>query len=79
MFSLPKIPLDEIEASIIQEKKLVWNQILPLPQGNSSNPNLVAFVLVSTILPAGNYHLLVEGNPTKQRVALARFDLAVEL
>jgi hypothetical protein len=79
VFSLPKIPLDEIEASIMQEKKLVWNQILPLPQGNPSDQNLVAFVLASAILPAGNYHLLVEGNPTKQRVALARFDLAVEL
>jgi hypothetical protein len=79
VFSLPKIPLEEIEANIFQEKRLVWNQIIPLPQGNPSNQNLVAFVLASAILPAGNYRLLVEGNPTKQRVALAQFDLAVEL
>jgi len=78
VFSLPKIPLQEIEASILQEKRLVWNQILPLPQGNLSNQNLVAFVLASAILPAGNYRLVVEGNPTRQRVALAHFDLAVE-
>jgi hypothetical protein len=78
VFSLPKMPLEEIEASILQEKRLVWNQILPLPPGNLSNQNLIAFVLASAILPAGNYHLVVEGNPTRQRVALARFDLAVE-
>jgi hypothetical protein len=78
VFSLPKMPLEEIEASILQEKRLVWNQVLPLPQGNLSDQSLVAFVLASSILPAGNYHLVVEGNPTKQRVALALFDLAVE-
>ena len=78
VFSLPKQPLEEIEVSIFQEQRLIWNQILPVSQEDLSNQNLVAFVISNAILLPGTYQLRVDGNPTKQRISLAQFDLSVE-
>jgi hypothetical protein len=78
VFSLPKLELQEVEVSIYQETRLVWNQSLAIPQQKLFGENLVAFLLKSSALGKGNYRMTVEGNPAGQRVELSQFDITIE-
>jgi hypothetical protein len=78
VFSLPKLELQEIEVSIFQETRLVWNQSLAIPQQKLFGENLVTFLLKSSALGKGNYRMTVQGNPTGQRVDLSQFDITIE-
>ncbi|MGH9427566.1 MAG: hypothetical protein ACRD2L_14840, partial [Terriglobia bacterium] len=55
VFSLPKLELQEVEVSIYQETKLVWNQSLAVPQQKLFGENLVTFLVKSSALGKGNY------------------------
>jgi hypothetical protein len=78
VFSLPKLELHDVEVSIYQETRLVWNQSLAVPQQKLFGENLVTFLLKSSAVGKGNYRMTVQGNPTGQRVELKQFDLAIE-
>jgi hypothetical protein len=78
VFSLPKLELQEVEVSIYQETRLVWNQSLAIPQQKLFGENLVTFLLKGSALGKGNYRMTVQGNPTGQRVDLSQFDLTIE-
>lgn len=78
VFSLPKQALEEIEVNIFQEQRSIWNQILPVSPEDLSNQNFVTFVISNSILAPGKYQLRVDGNPSRQRISLAQFDLSVE-
>ena len=78
VFSLPKLELKEVEISIYQETRLVWNQSLALPQQKLFGENLVTLLLKGAALEKGNYRMTVQGNPTGQRVDLSQFDLTIE-
>jgi hypothetical protein len=78
VFSLPKLELQEIEVSIYQETRLVWNQSMAIPQQRLFGENLVTFLLNSSALGKGNYRMTVQGNPTAQRVDLSQFDITIE-
>jgi len=78
VFALPKVELQEVEVSIYQETRLVWNQSLAIPQQKLFGENLVTFLLKSSAVGKGNYRMTVQGNPTGQRVDLNQFDIAIE-
>jgi len=78
VFSLPKLELQEVEVSIYQETRLVWNQSLAIPQQKLFGENLVTFLLKSSALGKGNYRMTVQGNPTGQRIDLSQFDITIE-
>lgn len=78
VFSLPKLELREIEISIYQEARLVWNQSIAVPQQKLFGENLVTFLLKSSALGKGNYRMMVQGNPAGQRVDLSQFDLTID-
>ena len=78
VFSLPKLELQEVEVSIYQETRLVWNQSLAIPQQKLFGENLITFLLKSSALGKGNYRMTVQGNPTGQRVDLSQFDITIE-
>ena len=78
VFSLPKLELQDIEVIIYQETRLVWNQSIAIPQQKLFGENLVTFLLKSSALGKGNYRMLVQGNPTGQRVDLSQFDITIE-
>jgi hypothetical protein len=78
VFSLPKLELHDVEVSIYQETRLVWNQSLAIPQQKLFGENLVTFLLKSSAVGKGNYRMTVQGNPTGKRVELKEFDMAIE-
>jgi len=78
VFSLPKLELHDVEVSIYQETRLVWNQSLVVPQQKLFGENLVTFLLKSSAVGKGNYRMTVQGNPTGQRVELKQFDMTIE-
>jgi hypothetical protein len=78
VFSLPKVELQEVEVSIYQETRLVWNQSLAIPKQKLFGENLVTFLLKSSAVGKGNYRMTVQGNPTGQRVDLNQFDITIE-
>ncbi len=78
VFVPPKGNLEEVEVSILQGERLVWNQIVVMPKESAGDQSLLAFILTHSVLIDGKYQLVVEGNPTKRRVAIAQFDLSVE-
>lgn len=78
VFSLPKLVLRDVEVSIYQETRLVWNQSLAIPQQKLFGENLVSFLLKSSAVGKGNYRMTVQGNPTGQRVELKQFDITIE-
>ena len=78
VFSLPKLVLRDVEVSIYQETRLVWNQSLAIPQQKLFGENLVTFLLKSSAVGKGSYRMTVQGNPTGQRVELKQFDIAIE-
>jgi len=78
VFSLPKLELQEVEVSIYQETRLVWNQSVAIPQQKLFGENLITFLLKSSALGKGNYRMTVQGNPTGQRVDLSQFDITIE-
>jgi len=79
VFSLPKLELQEVEVSLYQETRLVWNQSLAIPQQKLFGENLITFLLKSSALGKGNYRMTVQGNPTGQRVDLSQFDITIEI
>lgn len=78
VFSLPKLDLREIEVSIYQETRLVWNQTLAVPKQRLFGENLVTLLLKSAALGKGNYRMTLQGDAAGQRVALSQFDIAIE-
>ena len=78
VFSLPKLELRDVEVSIYQETRLVWNQSLVIPQQKLFGENLVTFLLKSSAVGKGNYRMTVQGNPTGKRVELKQFDITIE-
>jgi len=78
VFALPKVELQEVEVSIYQETRLVWNQSLAIPQQKLFGENLVTFLLKSSAVGKGTYRMTVQGNPTGQRVDLNQFDITIE-
>src|SRR5262245_8251177 len=78
VFALPKLELQEVEVSIYQEARLVWNQTLALPKQKLFGENLVTLFLKSASLGKGNYRMTFQGNPTAQRVDLSEFDITIE-
>ena len=78
VFALPKLELQEVEVSIYQETRLVWNQSLAIPQQKLFGENLITFLLKSSALGNGNYRMTVQGNPTGQRIDLSQFDITIE-
>jgi len=78
VFSLPKLELQEVEVTIYQEARLVWNQTLALPKQKLFGENLVTLFLKSAALGKGNYRMTFQGNPTAQRVDLSEFDITIE-
>jgi len=78
VFSLPKLELQEVEVSIYQEARLVWNQTLALPKQKLFGENLVTLFLKGAALGKGNYRMTFQGNPTAQRVDLSEFDITIE-
>lgn len=78
VFSLPKLELQEVEVSIYQESRLVWTQILAIPQQKLFGENLVTFLLKGSSVARGNYRMTVQGNPAGQRVDLSQFDITIE-
>jgi hypothetical protein len=78
VFSLPKLELQEVEVSVYQETRLVWNQSLAIPQQKLFGENLVTFLLKSSALGKGNYRMTVQGNPTGQRIDLSQSDITIE-
>ena len=78
VFSLPKLELQEVEVSIYQETRLVWNQSLAIPQQKLFGENLVTFLLKSSAVGKGTYRMTVQGNPTGRRVDLSQFDITIE-
>jgi len=78
VFSLPKIELREVEVSIYEETRLVWNQSLAIPQQKLFGENLVTFLLKSSAVGKGHYRMTVQGNPTGQRIELNQFDVTIE-
>jgi hypothetical protein len=77
VFYPPTRQIEEIEVKIFQGQRLVWSQILPYTSGSAASPNLVTLILSSYALPSGNYQLNLDGNPAKQRMNLAQFDMTV--
>ncbi|MCI0420687.1 MAG: hypothetical protein L0312_15915, partial [Acidobacteria bacterium] len=61
VFSLPKVELQEVEISIYQETRLVWNQSIALPQQRLFNEDLVTLLLTRSALGRGNYRMTVQG------------------
>jgi len=78
VFSLPKLGLQEVEVTIYQETRLVWNQSLAIPPQKLFGENLVTFLLKSSAVGTGNYRMTVQGNPTGKRVELSQFDITIE-
>ena len=78
VFSLPKLELRDVEVSIYEETRLVWNQSLAIPQQKLFGENLVTFLLKSSAVGKGNYRMTVQGNPTGKRVELKQFDITIE-
>lgn len=77
-FYPPTQQIEEIEVKVFQGQRLVWSQILLYTSGSAASPNLVTLILSSYALPPGSYQLNLDGNPAKQRMNLAQFDLTVE-
>src|SRR5262245_18936099 len=78
VFHPPARQIEEIEARIFQGRRLIWNQILPYSSGSAAILNLVTLILSDSVLSRGNYQLDLSGNPAKERLSLALFDLTVE-
>jgi hypothetical protein len=78
VFSLPKVALQEVEVSIYQETRLVWSQILAIPQQKLFGENLVTLLLKSSAVGKGTYRMTLQGNPTGHRVELSQFDITIE-
>jgi hypothetical protein len=78
VFSLPRYQLQDLEISIYEDTRLVWNQSIGVPKDKLFNQNLVTFLLTRSSLGPGTYKITVEGNPTTRRVALNEFDLTIE-
>jgi hypothetical protein len=78
VFYPPTRQIEEIEVKILQGQRLVWSQILPYTSGSAATPNLVTLILSRYALPPGGYQLNLAGNPAKQRMNFAQFDLTVE-